>query len=635
MEGSPRSRISLHPQDREIVYKIVKYFDKDKAYRRPIMDVQYIGPGDIWTQRLKGVNGSGRTLTSPEKYIWQRGDDARIAMKESIGDQSTKLSASLHKALEQLEDPPYLAEDDEVSRASFCTGNSMNECHGPLVMASTYGHVDCTRYLVEVLNADIEEQGIVFFRGKYMEGMRPLWCAVKSGNIVLVKYLLFKGAQVNIIHELCSTPINAACQLGCPAITKVLVERGADIEITDRLGGFCMMTAAIRGHIQVVRYLISIGADVNKKNYEGETTLYKCAELGHLELVKMLLDNHANMDADSSGITPLLAAASGGHIQVVEYLFGQMALTAEDGINVYQVLGAAHFDKKRDIDSAMKYWRLAMRERVANGPSNRLETESFPAFLSYKEVETEEELEEIKDNIEELDVQSLLVKARVLGLEHNDTSFHLHMLGTEYSKDGAFSLSIELWMHTLNMTDKRLKALDPKRITRHTYEERSTYGNALGNSRVQKLARLKPRDIKGRTLLHMACSKGFSLEGLFFEVHGFPNLDVVNSLIENGADPNVKDHGGNTPLHSLAKRGKSSKEIIDTLLSAGTHFDTMNGKGKSFASIMADLGQDISDLVDPMLHISLQCLAANCVRKHRIPYKDSLSPVLSQFVDRH
>ncbi|XP_068229054.1 protein fem-1 homolog A-like [Palaemon carinicauda] len=571
--------------------------------------------------------------------------------------------------------------EDNRSQASFCTRNSMNECHGPLVMASTYGHVDCTRYLVEVLNADIEEHGM--------------------------------GAQVNVVHELSSTPVNAACQLGCTAITKLLVEHGADIEIIDRLGGTCMMAAAIRGHIQVVKYLISIGADVNKKNHDGKTTLYKCAELGHLELVKILLDNRANMDADSSGITPLLAAASGGHIQVVEYLFGQMALAAEDRINVYQVLGAALFDKNRYIDSAMKYWRLAMRERVANGPSNRQETESFPSFLRYKEVETEEELEEIKDNIEELDVQSLLVKARVLGLEHNDTSSHLLILGTEYSMDGVFSLSIELWMHTLNMIDKKLKALDPKRIyfllsltevfsdlidyelsgkedliplsmhfesflrlfdmcigeikaaishqnemssyLAHVIHMKSALPMAmhltflltkaksvlladevqLGNSRIQKLARLKPRDIKGRTLLHMACSKGFCLDGLFFEVDGFPNLDVVNSLIENGADPNVKDHSGNTPLHSLAKSGKSSKEIIDTLLSAGTHFDTLNGEGKSFASIMADLGQDITQHVDPMLHISLQCLAANCVRKHHIPYKDSLSPVLSQFVDSH
>ncbi|XP_068229023.1 protein fem-1 homolog A-like [Palaemon carinicauda] len=427
---------------------------------------------------------------------------------------------------------------DNHSQASFCTRNSMNECHGPLVMASTYGHVDCTRYLVEVLNADIEEHGM--------------------------------GANVNTIHELSSTPVNAACQLGCTAITKLLVEHGADIEITDRLRGTCMMAAGIRGHIQVVKYLISIGADVNKKNHDRKTTLYKCAELGHLELVKMLLDNHANMDADSSGITPLLAAASGGQIQVVEYLFGQMALTAKDRINVYQVLGAALFDKNRDIDSAMKYWRLAMCER-------------------------------------------------------RNRSSYLPSKRNEF-----FLLS-----------------------TCHTYEERSTYGNVfnilltkaksvlsadevqLGNSRVQELARLKPRDIKGRTLLHMACSKCFRLGGLFFEVDGFPNLDVVNFLIENGADSNVKDHGGNTPLHSLAKSGKSSKETIDTLLSAGTHFDTLNGKGKSFASIMADFGQDITQHVDPMLHISLQCMAANCVRKHRIPYKDSLSPVLSQFVDIH
>ncbi|XP_068233454.1 protein fem-1 homolog A-like [Palaemon carinicauda] len=465
----------------------------------------------------------------------------------------------------------------------------------------------------------------------------------------------------------------------------------------------------------------------------------------------MLLDKHANMDADSSGsgifIWPngfdsrkrnqVLGAELFDKKRDIDSAMKYWRLAMRERNNAFtycslwrpytgsgifiwpngfdsrkrnQVLGAELFDKKRDIDSAMKYWRLAMRERVANGPSNRQETESFPAFLSYKEVETEEELEEIKDNIEELDVQSLLVKARVLGLEHNDTSFHLHMLGTEFSMDRAFSLSIELWMHTVNMTDKKLKALDPKRMyflrsltevfsdlidyelsgnedliplswhfesflrlfdmclgqieaaishqnemsssySAHTIHMKSALPMAmhltflltkaksvlsadevhLGNSRVQKLARLKPRDIKGRTLLHMACSKGFSLEGLFFEVDGFPNLDVVNSLIENGADPNVKDHGGNTPLHSLAKSGKSSKEIIDTLLSAGTHFDTLNGKGKSFASIMADLGQDITDLVDPMLHISLQCLAANCVRKHRIPYKDSLSPVLSQW----
>ncbi|XP_068250360.1 uncharacterized protein [Palaemon carinicauda] len=40
MEGSPRSRISLHPQAREIVYRIVKYFDKEKANHGPVMDVR-------------------------------------------------------------------------------------------------------------------------------------------------------------------------------------------------------------------------------------------------------------------------------------------------------------------------------------------------------------------------------------------------------------------------------------------------------------------------------------------------------------------------------------------------------------------------------------------------------------------
>lgn len=40
MEGGPHSRINLHPQAREIVHRVVKYFSKEKTNRGPIADIR-------------------------------------------------------------------------------------------------------------------------------------------------------------------------------------------------------------------------------------------------------------------------------------------------------------------------------------------------------------------------------------------------------------------------------------------------------------------------------------------------------------------------------------------------------------------------------------------------------------------
>jgi len=41
--------------------------------------------------------------------------------------------------------------------------------------------------------------------------------------------------------------------------------------------------------------------------------------------------------------------------------------------------------------------------------------------------------------------------------------------------------------------------------------------------------------VKGNTALHIACHRGY--------------LDIVKHLLDNGADKNVTDNDGDTPLH--------------------------------------------------------------------------------------
>ncbi|XP_064110392.1 protein fem-1 homolog CG6966-like [Macrobrachium nipponense] len=97
-----------------------------------------------------------------------------------------------------------------------------------------------------------------------------------------------------------------------------------------------------------------------------------------------------------------------------------------------------------------------------------------------------------------------------------------------------------------------------------------------------------------------------------------PRAEVVNLLLETGSDPSATDNEGNTPLHAIAKNEECPKGIVDALLSRGAHLDARNGQGQTFASLRADQGQPVSQLVNVVRHTSLQCLAAACIKS--LPY---------------
>lgn len=86
----------------------------------------------------------------------------------------------------------------------------------------------------------------------------------------------------------------------------------ADIEMANRHGHTCLMIACYRGHIKITKFLLALKADANRKSVKGNTALHDCAESGSLEILKVLVEHGAQMDVDSYGMTPLLAAAVTG-----------------------------------------------------------------------------------------------------------------------------------------------------------------------------------------------------------------------------------------------------------------------------------------------------------------------------------
>lgn len=67
----------------------------------------------------------------------------------------------------------------------------------------------------------------VVFDGETIDGAPPLWCAAAAGHLVVVSYLLEKGANVNATTKTNSTPLRAACFDGHFEIVKYLVEHNS------------------------------------------------------------------------------------------------------------------------------------------------------------------------------------------------------------------------------------------------------------------------------------------------------------------------------------------------------------------------------------------------------------------------
>ena len=289
-------------------------------------------------------------------------------------------------------------------------------------------------------------------------------------------------AQVNSTTKTKSTPLRAACYDGHLEIVQYLVDNGADVEIANRHGHTCLMIACYKGHFNIAQYLVQRKADVNRKSVKGNTALHDCAESGSLDIMKLLLDNEARMEMDSYGVTPLIAAALTGHSHIVELIISTVSCEVRERINALELLGATFVDKKRDMMGALDFWRRSIRERLKHGITIKRRNSSIVSVISstrysdclgdesvsdkvchrpWKEVETEEQLEEIFSDPDDMRMQALAVRERILGPAHPDTSYYIRYRGAVYADTGNYDKCIQLWMYALNMQQTVLDTLNP------------------------------------------------------------------------------------------------------------------------------------------------------------------------------
>ncbi|XP_023294619.2 protein fem-1 homolog CG6966 [Lucilia cuprina] len=331
----------------------------------------------------------------------------------------------------------------------------------PLVISCRNGHSEIVEYLLTWCQADVEQVGSVSFDGEPIEDAPPLWCASAAGHLGIVKLLVRHGANVNSTTRTNSTPLRAACFDGHFEIVKFLIHNGADFEVANRHGHTCLMIACYKGHFKIAQYLLSLNANVNRCSVKGNTALHDCAESGSLEILQLLLKHGATMEVDYYGMTPLLAASVTGHLPIVEHLITLPSVSRESRIDALELLGATYVDKKRDMVSALSLWRRAMEERNQEPKIPKVVNEPIAAYEYVSEVTTIEDLEELVLDPDEMRMQALVIRQRILGPTHPDTSYYIRFRGAHYADAGRFDRCIDLWTYALTMQQKILPPLSP------------------------------------------------------------------------------------------------------------------------------------------------------------------------------
>lgn len=117
----------------------------------------------------------------------------------------------------------------------------------------------------------------------------PLHMACIKHNTEIIRMLLKHGANPNKGDCEGVTPLHLLVESNAsPALIEMLISAGAMVNGVDYHDNTPLHVAAYAGRLEIAKILIRYNADVNKKAEDDMTALHLACEQGHLDLVKLL-----------------------------------------------------------------------------------------------------------------------------------------------------------------------------------------------------------------------------------------------------------------------------------------------------------------------------------------------------------
>ena len=533
------------------------------------------------------------------------------------------------------------------------------ENNSPLVTCMTAEKYDSMKLLIDA-GADVNN-------GRKKSAMgQPLYLAVKANQLDTVKLMLDLGADVNMVSaEDNWTPLYKATHDKSLEMVKLLCERGADVEktalpvctwrplnsaacdgVNDLVGlllhykadpnavtedDFAMTPiyhAALGWHTEVVRTLLENGAKTSLPNREGYyeyTALTAAAQGGNIEIIKLLQQKGVNVDQISGGedgFTALYMACANNHPDCAKLLLEE-GKAAPDTFTVKQGWTALH---AASMGGGTECVRLLLEHGGVNVNNLTKDSKSTAIWLAA--------------NSGHIDVVKLLLAhgadpciisddgkssplytAASYGhseiiqalLEHGGARDDINALHDDAGDRTALQVACEN-----GYTEVVRKLLDhgadpTKRLDPPTTETRCCLNAAGVGGHIEIVKMLLAQDAQLKQINALSGPKMSTAV-----MAAVSHLDIVNLLLDNGADPAILNKDNESMLHYCIKFGEI--ETLKRLLSLKMPLDAVSSTGDTAVYSACQEGEKSVEILTLLLSAGASPLA--------IPHPDhSWSPL--------
>lgn len=439
------------------------------------------------------------------------------------------------------------------------------------------------RFAHAVADADIEAVRLLIEKGadvnkSVSDGGREtlLHIAVDRNHPEIVAVLLQAGADVNAVDYDGETPLHRAA-LNSPASVPLLISAGANVDAQDNIHDSPLHYAAECNSLDTIAALIDAGATIDLPGYGGRTALFEAVFHENVEATELLLERGANVNhriklsrSKADGETPIHVAALYANMEIMATLIDAGADIETKSVRGKKAIDHAIHEKKTDLVIYLIKRGAEVPDLIDYAGKKSLWAQ---AELWYKGVKNADKVASDTNDLEQLcrairqgkteAVMVLLLKRRTnlnafdkhgyaplhwAALEGNiEIIAALLDFGAEMevgTGKGSPAMQLAAWRFMLN-TKRTEKGLP---VAREATLEALRFLLKRG-------AKVDAVNEVGYSLLHVAAQNG--------------EIEIMQILLDAGADLELPDAHGKTPLFHAAGPAPYSYDAVKFLIDCG------------------------------------------------------------------
>ncbi|XP_046566153.1 uncharacterized protein LOC124274831 [Haliotis rubra] len=414
----------------------------------------------------------------------------------------------------------------------------------------------------------------------------------------VIQALLGKGADAGIKNKKGYTPLHCAAQNQCMECVELLLPlSNVNTQVGDgRTALLLSLQSNVSHSHDVIQALLEKGADAGIKNKKGETPLHCAAQNQCMECVELLLPLSDVNIQGGDGRTALLLSLQSNVSHSHDVIQALLEKGADAGIRNKKGETLLHCAA---LNQCLECVELLLPVSDVNAKDSYGTTALHCSVLSYKPHSHEV-------------IQALLEKGADAGIKNKKGETPLHCAAQNQCME-----CVEL---LLPLSDVNTQGGDGRTALLLSFQSNVSHSHDVIQALLEKGADAGIRNKKGETLLHCAAlnqclecvelllpvsdvnaKDSYGTTALHCSVLSYKphSHEVIQALLEKGADAGIKNKKGETPLHCAAQN--QCMECVELLLPL-SNVNTQVGDGRT--ALLLSLQSNVShshDVIQALL----------------------------------